>query len=337
MKKAILYEKLKDNKVRCEACYHHCLISDKKTGICGVRQNIDGDLYLLVYGRAVSVNIDPIEKKPLFHFLPGQKAFSLGTMGCNFACDFCQNWEISQIPRNIDLIHAGEEWEPKKIVKYCKDNKIPIIAYTYNEPSIWAEYALDTMKLAKKEGIKNIWVSNGFMSEKSLNLIAPYLDAINIDLKSFSNNFYQKICKGQLNPVKENIKKIWKMGIWEEVTTLIIPGVNDSEKELKQIAKFLVKISKDIPWHISAFYPCYKMLDIIPTPEETLISAYEIGKKAGLKYVYTGNIPNSNYESTFCPKCSTLVVERWGMEVLENNLKNGKCPKCKTKIQGKWK
>jgi len=337
MKKAILYEKLKDNKVRCEACYHHCLISDKKTGICGVRQNIDGDLYLLVYGRAVSVNIDPIEKKPLFHFLPGQKAFSLGTMGCNFACDFCQNWEISQIPRNIDLIHAGEEWEPKKIVKYCKDNKIPIIAYTYNEPSIWAEYALDTMKLAKKEGIKNIWVSNGFMSEKSLNLIAPYLDAINIDLKSFSNNFYQKICKGQLNPVKENIKKIWKMGIWKEVTTLIIPGLNDSEKELKQIAKFLVKISKDIPWHISAFYPCYKMLDIIPTPEETLISAYEIGKKAGLKYVYTGNIPNSNYESTFCPKCSTLVVERWGMEVLENNLKNGKCPKCKTKIQGKWK
>src|SRR5680860_1436615 len=337
MKKAILYEKLKDNKVRCEACYHHCLISDKKTGICGVRQNIDGNLYLLVYGRAISVNIDPIEKKPLFHFLPGQKAFSLGTMGCNFACDFCQNWEISQIPRNLDLIHTGEEWEPKKIVKYCKDNKIPIIAYTYNEPSIWAEYALDTMKLAKKEGIKNIWVSNGFMSEKSLNLIAPYLDAINIDLKSFSNNFYQKICKGQLNPVKENIKKIWKIGVWEEVTTLIIPGVNDSEKELKQIAKFLVKISKDIPWHISAFYPCYKMLNIIPTPEETLISAYKIGKKAGLNYVYTGNIPNSGYESTFCPKCNTLVVERWGMEVLENNLKNGKCPKCKTKIQGKWK
>ena len=337
MKKAILYEKLKDNKVRCAACYHHCLISDKKTGICGVRQNIDGDLYLLVYGRAISVNIDPIEKKPLFHFLPGQKAFSLGTMGCNFACDFCQNWEISQIPRNLDLIHTGEEWEPKKIVKYCKDNKIPIIAYTYNEPSIWAEYALNTMKLAKKEGIKNIWVSNGFMSEKTLNLIAPYLNAINIDLKSFSNNFYQKICKGQLKPVEENIKKIWKMGIWEEVTTLIIPGLNDSEKELKQIVKFLVKISKDIPWHISAFYPCYKMLDIIPTPEETLISAYKIGKKAGLNYVYTGNIPNSNYESTFCPKCNTLVVERWGMEVLENNLKNGKCPKCKTKIQGKWK
>jgi len=337
MKKAILYEKLKDNKVQCLACHNQCLISNGKTGICGVRQNINGDLHLLVYGKAISVNIDPIEKKPLFHFLPGQKAFSLGTVGCNFACDFCQNWEISQIPRNLDLIHTGEEWEPKKIVKYCKDNKIPIIAYTYNEPTVWIEYALDTMKLAQKEGIKNIWVSNGFMTEKALNLIAPYLDAINIDLKSFSEDFYQKICKGQLNPVKENIQKIWKMGIWIEVTTLIIPGLNDSRKELEQIARFLVKISKNIPWHISAFYPCYKMLDRPSTPEETLISAYKIGKKAGLKYVYTGNIPNSNYESTFCPKCNVLVIERWGMEVLENNLENGKCPKCKTIIQGKWK
>jgi len=337
MKKAILYEKLKDNKVQCLACHNQCLISNGKTGICSVRQNIDGDLYLLVYGKAISVNIDPIEKKPLFHFLPGQKAFSLGTVGCNFACDFCQNWEISQIPRNLDLIHTGEEWEPKKIVKYCKDNKIPIIAYTYNEPTVWIEYALDTMKLAKKEGIKNIWVSNGFMTEKALNLIAPYLDAINIDLKSFSKDFYQKICKGQLNPVKENIQTIWKMGIWIEVTTLIIPGLNDSRKELEQIAKFLVGISKDLPWHISAFYPCYKMLDRPSTPEEALITAYEIGKKSGLRYVYTGNIPNSNYESTFCPKCNTLIIERWGMEILENNLENGKCPKCKTIIQGKWK
>jgi len=344
VKKAILYEKLKDNKVCCEACYHHCIISDKKTGICGVRQNIDGDLYLLVYGKAISVNIDPVEKKPLFHFLPGQKAFSLGTLGCNFACAFCQNWEISQAPKisntqytihNTDL--WGEEWEPKKIVNYCKENNIPIIAYTYNEPTIWAEYALDTMKLAKKEGIKNIWVSNGFMKEKALNLIAPYLDAINIDLKSFSEDFYQKICKGQLKPVKENIKRIWKMGIWEEVTTLIIPGLNDSGKELKQIVKFLAEVSKDIPWHISAFYPSYKMLDRPPTPEETLITAYKIGKKAGLRYVYTGNIPDSNYESTFCPKCNTLIIERWGMKILENNLKNGRCPKCKTKIQGIWK
>lgn len=344
MKKAILYEKLKDNKVRCEACFHHCFISDGRTGICGVRQNMDGDLYLLVYGKTISVNLDPIEKKPLFHFLPSQMAFSFGTIGCNFDCDFCQNWEISQAPkihntestiRNTDFY--GEEWEPKKIVKYCKDNKIPIIAYTYNEPTVWIEYALDTMKLAKKEGIKNIWVSNGFMSEKSLNLIAPYLDAINIDLKSFSKDFYHKICKGRLESVKENIKKIWKKGIWIEVTTLIIPGFNDFEKELKQIAKFLKGISKDIPWHISAFYPCYKMLTQLPTSQEILINACEIGKKAGLQYVYTGNIPNSDYESTYCPKCNTLIIERWGMDILENNLKNGECLKCKTKIKGIWK
>ena len=344
MKKAIFYEKLKDNKVRCQTCYNQCLINNKGIGICGVRQNIDGDLYLLVYGKAISVNTDPIEKKPLFHFLPGEKVFSLGTIGCNFDCGFCQNWEISQAPKiqntqysilNTDFY--GEEWSPGKIVNYCKKNNIPIIAYTYNEPTVWIEYALDTMKLAKKEGIKNIWVSNGFMSEKSLNLIAPYLDAINIDLKSFLEDFYQKICKGRLEPVKENIKKIWKMGIWIEITTLIIPGFNDSEKELKQIAKFLIEVSKDIPWHISAFYPCYKMLNKSPTPQETLITAYKIGKKTGLRYVYTGNISNSNYESTYCPKCNALIIERWGMEVLENNLKNGKCSKCNTKIQGIWK
>jgi len=340
MKKAILYEKLKDNKVRCQACHNQCLINNKGIGICGVRQNINGNLYLLVYGKAISVNIDPVEKKPLFHFLLGQKAFSLGTLGCNFACDFCQNWEISQAPKPFDkaedIKYWGENWSPEKIVNYCKKNNIPIIAYTYNEPTIWAEYALDTMKLAKKEGIKNIWVSNGFMKEKTLDLISPYLDAINIDLKSFSEDFYQKICKGRLEPVKENIKKIWKKGIWEEVTTLIIPGFNDSEKELKQIAKFLVGISKDLPWHISAFYPCYKMLTQTPTSHEVLIGACEIGKKAGLRYVYTGNIPNSNYESTYCPKCNALIIERWGMEVLENNLKNGKCFKCNAKIKGRW-
>lgn len=337
MKKAILYEKLKDNKVRCLTCHNQCFISDKGIGICGIRQNIDGDLYLLVYGKAISVNIDPIEKKPLFHFLPGQKAFSLGTLGCNFSCDFCQNWEISQAPKNQDINYWGDEWSPEKIVKYCKDNKIFIIAYTYNEPTVWIEYALDTMKLAKKEGIKNIWVSNGFMTEKALNLIAPYLDAINIDLKSFSEDFYQKICKGRLGLVKKNIKKIWKIGIWIEVTTLIIPGFNDSTKELKQIAKFLIGISKDLPWHISAFYPCYKMLTQAPTSQEILINACEIGKKAGLRYVYTGNIPNSDYESTYCPKCNSLIIERWGMEVLENDLKNGKCPKCNAKIKGIWK
>lgn len=342
MKKAILFEKLEDKKVRCLACSHQCLISDGQTGICGVRQNKNGVLYLLVYNKPVSVNIDPVEKKPLFHFMPGKKIFSLATIGCNFKCDFCQNWEISQLPKTIDKIRETsyemqhESWTPKIIIKYCQENKIPMIAYTYNEPTIWTEYAYEIMKLAKEAGIKNVWVSNGFMSEKTLELISPYLDAINIDLKSFSEDFYQKICKGHLEPVKKNIKKIWQKGIWIEVTTLVIPGFNDSSKELKEIAEFLKNISEDIPWHISAFYPAYMMSDIQPTSRKTLIETYKIGKKSGLKYVYTGNIPDSNYESTYCPKCHSLIIKRVGMEVLENNLKNGKCPKCNTKIQGIW-
>ena len=339
MKKAILYEKLDNNKIRCLACSHQCLINEGQVGICGVRQNKNGDLYLLVYGKPISVNIDPVEKKPFFHFLPGQKAFSLGTIGCNFGCDFCQNWEISQLPKTIDKIQETsyemqhESWLPEAIIEHCKNSKIPMIAYTYNEPTIWTEYAYDIMKLAKEQGIKNIWVSNGFMSEKTIEMISPYLDAINIDLKSFSNNFYHKICKAQIEPIKENIKKIWKKGIWVEVTSLIIPGKNDSNQELKQIAKFLKNISPNIPWHISAFYPAYKMTDISPTSQESLIKAYKIGRDAGLKYVYTGNIPNIDYESTYCPKCNTKLITRHGTEIIKNSLINkNQCFQCKEKI-----
>ncbi|MDD3098265.1 MAG: AmmeMemoRadiSam system radical SAM enzyme [Candidatus Pacebacteria bacterium] len=339
MKKATLYEKLGNNKVRCLACAHQCLINDGQVGLCGVRQNKGGELYLLVYGKPISVNVEPIEKKPLFHFLPGQKAFSLGTIGCNFGCDFCQNWEISQLPKTIDKIKETgyemqhESWPPEAIVEHCLDSNISMIAYTYNEPTIWTEYAYDIMKLAKEKGIKNVWVSNGFMSDKTLELISPYLDAINIDLKSFSDNFYQKICKAHIEPVKENIKKIWKKGIWVEVTSLIIPGKNDSNQELKQIAGFLKSISPDLPWHISAFYPAYKMKDIPPTPKESLIRAYQTGKETGLRYVYTGNIPDANYESTYCPKCNTKLITRQGTKVINNLLiNNNQCFQCKEKI-----
>ncbi|MDD5760594.1 MAG: AmmeMemoRadiSam system radical SAM enzyme [Candidatus Pacebacteria bacterium] len=339
MKKATLYEKLIDNKARCLACSHQCLISDEKTGICGVRQNKDGDLYLLVYGKPISVNVDPVEKKPLFHFLPGQQAFSLGTIGCNFGCDFCQNWEISQLPKTLDKIRETsyelqhESWLPEIAVKHCLDSQIPMIAYTYNEPTIWVEYAYEIMKLAKEEGIKNVWVSNGFMSEKTLDLISPYLDAINIDLKSFSDDFYKKICKGRLETVKQNIRKIWQKKIWIEVTTLIIPGINDSDKELKQIAEFLKDISSDIPWHISAFYPSYKMTGTPPTPKESLIRAYQIGKNAGLNYIYTGNIPDSNYDSTYCPNCNAKLITRQGIEMINSVLINkNQCPQCKQTI-----
>ncbi|MGC8651043.1 MAG: AmmeMemoRadiSam system radical SAM enzyme [Minisyncoccia bacterium] len=332
-----LYKKLKEEKIQCLACNNYCIISEGKSGLCGVRQNDKGKLKLLVDNRVAALNLDPIEKKPLFHFLPGSLAFSLGTLGCNFGCEFCQNWDISQAPKNQSVSFWGEEWFPERIIDYCQENNIPVIAYTYNEPTVWIEYALAIMKLAKKAKIKNVWVSNGYMSKETLKLISPYLDAINVDLKSFREDFYRRIIHAHLEPVKENIKKIWQMGVWEEVTTLIIPGFNDSLKELKDIAEFLVKISPDLPWHISAFYPAYKMLNVPSTTQNTLIRAYKIGKKAGLNYVYTGNIPDENYESTYCPKCGTKIIERWGIEMIQNNLQDGKCPKCGEKIPGRWK
>lgn len=341
MTKATLYEKLRNKEVKCLACNHSCLIPEGKTGICGVRKNLRGELDLMVYNKPIAVNIDPIEKKPLFHFYPGQGAFSLGTIGCNFGCEFCQNWDISQLSKTPEadiskILEETQEWPAKKIIDYCLSNNLKIIAYTYNEPTIWAEYALETMKLAKKNGIKNVWVSNGFFTDKTLKEISPYLDAVNIDLKSFSEKFYNKICKAKLEPVKNNIKQIYDFGIWEEITTLIIPTLNDSEKELSQIAKFLFSISKDLVWHISAFYPAYKMINLQPTPQETLIKAYQIGKKAGLNHVYTGNIPDENYESTYCPKCGEKLIERWGIKMIQNKLKDGKCFKCGVKIPGKW-
>jgi len=339
MKKAVLFRVLNNKIVECEACYHHCRIPLNKRGICGIRKNINGQLFLMVYGRPVAVNIDPIEKKPLFHFLPGSEIFSLGTWGCNFGCLFCQNYDISQVSKadDFDLFEEPlEEWPPEKVAKFCLDHRILSIAYTYNEPTVWIEYAYDIMKLAHKKGIKNVWVSNGYFSEQTLKLVAPYLDAINIDLKSFSDDFYRKICQARLAPIEENIKKLWQKNIWVEVTTLVIPQLNDSEKELTQIAKFLYQISPNLPWHISAFYPAYKMIHHPSTPKETLLKAYKIGKKVGLKYVYTGNIPDHHYESTYCPSCGELLIKREGLMVLENKLKQNQCPFCHQIISGRF-
>lgn len=293
MKKAILFEKLDNQSVRCQACAHYCVIKKDSAGICGVRYNDDGELFLAVYGRPISVNLDPIEKKPLYHFLPGAKIFSLGTVGCNFACDFCQNWEISQakvqMPK-FKVQNLKEEWSPKKIVDYCVKEKIPAIAYTYNEPTIWAEYVYDTARLAHEKKIKNVMVSNGYQSKESLNYLAPVIDAINIDLKSWDEEFYLRTCQAKLSVVKENIK-LWKeKDVWVEITTLLIPGRNDNEDDLKKMAEFIAGIDKDIPWHLSRFFPQYKMSDGEITPLETLVKAYEMGKKAGLKYVYVGNV-----------------------------------------------
>lgn len=309
MKECFLYKKLDGKKVQCTTCSHRCLILPGKRGICGVRENKDGRLYLLVYGKAIAANIDPIKKKPIYHFMPDTFSYSVATVGCNFRCLWCQNADISQATK-VNGYHISIEeipyqsLPPSKIVEEAKKNDCPSISYTYTEPTIFLEYALDTMKLAHKAGLKNIWVSNGFMSPETLELILPYLDAVNIDLKSFNEKTYQKYCGARLEPVLDNLVKIKKshliggqdLGprghkVHLEVTTLIIPKINDSTKELTQIAEFIAeKLGPDTPWHISRFHPAFKMLDTPRTPIKTLKRAEKIGKKAGLKWVHLGNI-----------------------------------------------
>ncbi len=326
MKEALFYEKVEDD-VRCRLCPHNCFIKPNMRGVCGVRENINGKLYSLVYGKSVSANIDPIEKKPLFHFLPGTKAFSIATVGCNFRCLFCQNFDISQAPKPKKPIF-GHELLPEDVVGLAKRYGCSSIAYTYTEPTVFYEYALETARLARKEGIKNLWISNGYINQEPLEEISKYLDAGNIDLKG-SDKFYREIAGGRLEPVLDTIRTLKKKGIWTEVTTLLIPGHNDSVEDLKNIAEFISSIGA--PWHISRFFPMYKMLDVPPTPLSSLEKAVEIGREKGIKYIYVGNVPEN--EDTVCPKCGFHVIERVGYQVV-NHLDHGKCPKCGYKIEG---
>ncbi len=293
MKEAVLYEKLADKKVRCGLCNHRCIIDDTKRGICGVRENKKGKLYSLVYGRIIAEQIDPMEKKPLYHFLPGSFSLSIATVGCNFRCLHCQNAEISQIskemPEEVEIL--GEKFTPQKIVQDALKARCPSISYTYTEPTIFLEFALDCMKIAKKKGLKNVWISNGYMTKEALEMVSPYVDAINVDLKAFSEDFYRDICGAKLEPVLENLIVVKKKKIHLEVTTLIIPTKNDSEKELRLIAQYIKEnLGDDVPWHVSRFFPHYKLADLSPTPVEKIYRAVELGKEAGLKYVYPGNV-----------------------------------------------
>lgn len=289
MKEVYLYKKLGEKKVQCLVCGHKCVILPGKRGICMVRENIDGKLYALNYGKIVARHIDPIEKKPLFHFLPGTKTYSIAATGCNFKCGNCQNWSISQASGIFD----GEDFTPQKIVEAAKKTDCPSIAYTYTEPTIFLEFALDAMKIAKKKGIKNVWVSNGFMTKESAKLVIPYLDANNIDIKGFSDDFYRQNCGARLQPVLETAKLMKKSGVWIEITTLAISGMSDSEEMFKGIAKFIKEeLGPETPWHISRFFGdlSWKLGHLPETPLKTLKMAYQIGKKSGLKYVYIGNI-----------------------------------------------
>jgi pyruvate formate lyase activating enzyme len=333
MKEVYLYKKLKEKKVQCNTCAHRCVIVPKKRGICGVRENQNGKLYALNYGKIIACHIDPIEKKPFFHFLPGSQSLSIATVGCNFRCGNCQNYEISQGFKDTQFI-PGEDMKPEDIVKLAVDNYLPSISYTYTEATIFLEYALDTMKLARKAGLKNTFVSNGFMTKESAKLVIPYLDANNIDIKSLSDDFYKENCKARLQPVLDTAKLMKKSGVWLEITTLIIPTLSDSEENFKSIAKFIYdELGAETPWHVTQFSGAisWKLKHLPDTPVETVNKAYEIGKKAGLKYVYTGNMPGLHSEDTFCPKCGTLAIDRVGYFITRHD-KSGKCPKCKTDL-----
>ncbi len=335
MKEAMLYSPLEEGKVRCYLCNHRCTISPSKRGICGVRENREGKLYTLVFGRAISLNADPIEKKPIFHLYPGSTSFSIATVGCNFRCLQCQNHEISQMPVDKDRID-GSIVPPSKIVSLAKEYRCQSISYTYTEPTIYFEYAYETAALASREGIKNIFVTNGYMTEEALKTIQPYLDAANVDLKSFQEKFYKENCGAKLKPVLENLRLMRQMGIWVEITTLVIPTLNDSDKEFEEIAQFIVTLGPEVPWHISAFYPTYKMLSLQRTPASLLHRAREIGIRAGLRYVYCGNISGEEGEDTFCPHCGRRVIERVGFRVAKNDVVKPECRHCHTKIDGVW-
>lgn len=330
-KEAMLYEKLEAKKVHCFLCSHHCKIVESKHGFCGVRKNESGTLFTHVYGEVIANHVDPIEKKPLYHFLPGSAAYSIATIGCNFRCGFCQNWQISQVSKR-ETDSSGYELKPEEIVREAKKSGCKSISYTYTEPTIFFEYAYDTAKLAKKEGLYNSFVTNGYMTKEALKAIKPYLDAANVDLKFFKEETYKKICQGHLQPVLDSIKLMKKMGIWVEVTTLIIPGQNDSDKELKDIAGFIAGVGKEVPWHISRMHPDYKFTDSEPTPLATLKNAHEIGKKAGLRYVYLGNVTeNSN---THCYNCGNLLIKRVYYAIDKYYNDKGRCPSCSTALDG---
>ena len=336
MKEAMLYNPLEDGKVQCILCNHRCVIPSSRRGICGVRENREGKLYTLVYGRAISRNVDPIEKKPLFHLFPGSNSFSIATVGCNFRCLQCQNHEISQMPKDQDGRLGGSELSPSKIISLTKQYQCRSISYTYTEPTIYFEYAYETARQAHQEGIKNIFVTNGYMTEEALKTIQPYLDAANVDLKSFKEKFYKDVCGAKLKPILATLKRMKEMGIWVEVTTLVIPTLNDSDQEFAEIAQFILSLGAEVPWHISAFYPTYRMLNLSRTPASSLHRAREIGMKAGLRYVYCGNIPGEEGEDTFCPDCSRKVIERVGFRVTRNEVTNGECRHCHGKLDGIW-
>ncbi len=326
------YKEESKDKITCLLCRHACTLKEAQVGICGVNKNVKGKLSTLVYGHPIALNIDPVEKKPLYHFLPGTQVLSFGTIGCNFKCPFCQNWQISQEKRVNEEIYVS----PEKMVDLAVEYGCKSIAYTYNEPTIFYPYARDIGVIAKERGIKNLFVSNGFESREIIKDMPKWLDAANIDLKCWDEGYYKKVLKGGLEAVKDTLRMMVSEGIWVEITTLLIEGENDKDEDLEAMAEFIANdLGKHVPWHLSAFHPDYKMTDHKYTGIETLQRAKRIGQKAGLYYIYLGNVPV--HGDTHCPQCGTLLIDRTGYSVVINNLKDGRCPKCNRLIEGVWK
>jgi pyruvate formate lyase activating enzyme len=333
VRRAALSRPAENGVVKCLACAHGCAMSEGHSGICGVRRNVGGELQSLVYGLPVSIGLDPIEKKPLYHFLPGSVALSLGTFGCNFTCTFCQNYDISQARDVDDELSRLPFLEPDAVVRLAVEKGAPSIACTYNEPAVWAEYALDIARLARKAGLRTVFVSNGFYSPELLDAALPLVDAYNLDLKSFSDDFYRKVCGGRLQPVLDAIRSIHDAGAWQEITSLIIPGLNDSESEIRAMARFVASVDRAMPWHVSRFFPMYRMTTKPVTPTATIERAVHIGHEEGLQYVYPGNLAgHEDADNTVCPTCGATVIERNGYEVTAPT--GLKCPSCGTDVKG---
>lgn len=333
MEKAKWWKNVEDDKVECQLCPRSCKIFEGKIGFCQVRKNVEGSLISLVYGRPCAVNIDPIEKKPLYHFYPDTNILSIGTTGCNLACKFCQNWTMSR--SKVDEVRL-QRLSPEKAVRTAIANNCPGIAYTYNEPTVWAEYAMDIAKLGRQKEIKSVMVTNGYIQKEARRALYPWIDAANVDLKSIKPEFYRKLTQAELEPVLETLKDLKSMGVWIEVTNLVIPTVNDSTDELKELCEWVIgNLGNDVPIHFSAFHPTYKMTDKPRTSVEKLEQARSIARDLGVKYVYVGNV-SSNGLNTYCPNCGKLLIKRSWLSMTRNYLDGDSCPKCQTKIDGRF-
>ncbi len=330
MHEAILYEKLAEEKTQCNRGRHRCVIQPGQRGICGVRENQEGRLYTLVFDRIAAEGVDPIEKKPFFHFLPGSLAFSVATMGCNFHCRHCQNCHLSRTPADEGVIQ-GRSVSPTDLVAAAEARGCRSISFTYSEPTVFAELALCTARIAKDRGLFNTFVTNGYQTPELIGEMKGCIDAANVDLKGFSERFYRKICGADLKGVLDTIARMHDAGIWLEITTLLIPGLNDGSDELEGIATFIARLDPDIPWHVSRYHPAYKMHDHPPTPVEGLLAAQEIGRSAGLKYVFIGNVPGDKGENSYCHACGRTLIRRHGFTVRRIDLENGRCPNCGTR------